>query len=135
VRWGSLTLRCGVVAIVAAPLLLAAATTADGAGTARVRIVDHYDHGRIRITFDNIDQTMSEGDRTGWLTVTPDPGKNDVITVQALRFHRCGISEIGWYFHVGHEYRVRVNHFRGGRCQNNSGGTVRGPAPHVDKLD
>ena len=36
-----------------------------GAGAAKVRIVDHYDHGRVRITFDNVDETMHEGDRTG----------------------------------------------------------------------
>lgn len=105
-----------------------------GAGTAKVRIVDHYDHGRVHITFDNVEETMHEGDRTGWLTVTPDSMGNDVITVQALRYDRCGISKIGWYFHVGHEYRVRINHFQGGKCQNNNGGQVRGPAPHVDKL-
>jgi len=98
--------------------------------------VDNYDHGRVRITFDNVDQTMSQGDRSGWLTVTPDSGRNDVITVIALRYqkHRCGVSEIGWYFHVGHEYRVRINHFYGGRCLTDNGGRVRGPAPHVDKL-
>jgi hypothetical protein len=104
-------------------------------GTAMVRIVDHYDHGRVRITFDNVDRTMSEGDRSGPLTVTPDSMGNDVITVRALRYDKCGISKIGWYFHVGHEYRLRINHFYGGRCRNGHGGTVRGPAPHVDKLD
>jgi len=121
------------VAAVAGSLVLSGSTPAVGAGTAHVRIVDNYDHGRVRITFDNIDQTMHEGERTPMLEVTPDPMGNDVISVEALHFDkRCGIAKIGKYFRAGHTYRVRINHFGGGRCQTNNGGTVRGPAPHVD---
>jgi hypothetical protein len=108
--------------------------TADASGTATVRILDSYNHSRVRISFDNVDRVMHNGDRTGLITVTPDAMRNDVITVQALRYHKCGIAKIGWYFHAGHEYRLRINQVEGGRCQTGSGGSVAGPAPHVHDL-
>lgn len=127
-------LRLAVVVAAGVFLLVEPAYGVSSSRTATVRIVDNYDHGRIRITFDNVDQTMHNGDRTGELSVTPDAMHNDVITVRALRFHKCGIAKIGWFFHAGQRYRVRVNHFRGGTCHTSTGASVRGPAPHVDKL-
>src|SRR4051812_42932759 len=118
--------RIVAVSVMAAVLMpmVGTAPTASAAGTARVRIVDNYNHSRIRISFDNVDRTMRYGDRTGFIEVTPDSMGNDVISVQALRYDRCGIAKIGWFFHAGHSYRVGVNTKPVYRCDTGGGHSV-----------
>lgn len=123
------------VAVVVGSLGSVFVTTAaptEASGTAQVRLVDNYTHGRIRIYVNGVSHRMHEGDRIGPFAVTPDPMGNDSITVKSLRFDGCGGTQIGKFFRAGHSYRILINDYRGGRCHLADGRTVRAPGAHLD---
>ena len=116
------------------PLLVSTAAPTAASGTAQVRLVDNYGHGRIEVSVNGVTHHLGNGDRVGPFAVTPDSMGNDGITVRSMRYDGCGIAKIGKYFRAGHVYRIRVNKYRGGRCHVGGGRTIPGPSPHLAQL-
>ena len=113
---------------------LAPTVAAHAASTAKVRIVDKYNRGKVQVNVDETSHTLAYGHRTAYFDVTPDPMGNDGVTVTSLRYSGCGMGDAGNYFNPGHAYRVVVYHPKGDRCQQPDGSWVPGPAFRVVKV-
>jgi hypothetical protein len=117
----------GLASVVPAPAV-------DAATTVQVKFVDHYDHGRIKLGTNGVIRRLSYGEVKGPFAVTPDELHNDSLYVESLRIHRCGQSQIGYYYRPGHRYKVVVSSKPGYRCENDAGNNIRGPHAEVIKI-
>ena len=109
-------------------------STAEAASTAQVRIVDNYNHGRVRVAVDGTSHTVSYGHSTALFAITPSASGNDGISVTSLRFNGCGEGDVGNYFAPGHKYRVVIYHPKGQACMLSTGSRVAGPGFRVVKV-
>ena len=64
-------------------------------------VVDLFNHGEIKISVNHTTHYLAFDHRTGFFAVTPDPSRNDSVTVRSMRYPGCGTGEVGWYFRAG----------------------------------
>lgn len=128
---GRITSACAValLSVGLVPLNIAEAAT-----TAQVRIVDDYNHGKVRVAVDSTTHTVAYGHSTALFAITPSSSGNDGVSVTSLRFAGCGEGDVGNYFAPGHKYRVVVYHPKGQACILSDGSRVAGPGFRIVKV-
>ena len=137
-----ITLRRSRFRVLLVPLVLIAFGVLDvvhlpavgAAPTVQVKFVNHYSHGRVKLGVNDVTRRLGSGQVKGPFAVTPDDGHNDFTYVKALRFHRCGESDIGYYFRPGHSYKVVVTGVKVAGCENSAGEPVKGPHAEVIRV-
>lgn len=108
--------------------------TAEAAGNAHVRIVDKYNHGKVRVGVNATTHTLAYGHSTALFAVTPSSSGNDGISVTSLRFKGCGEGDVSKYFAPGHKYRAVIYHPKGRYCYLPDGSRVAAPSFRVVKV-
>jgi hypothetical protein len=105
-----------------------------------VRFVDRYHHGGVEVWLNanrdmdpnlphSVHTKLHDGERTGWLAVTPAPSGNDIWRVERLKDHSCGTASAGVSdFVAGSKFRIKVR--SGYRC-----GGIGGPTLDFIRVD